>query len=337
MSSKRGLNQSLLQQNHQMMPSVNSLAAPLVVELKERAAALGLAVSRLANGVCIINAGIDVSGSPEAGRLIAEICLGGLGKVTLHAGSDYVGSEWTVSVDSSEPVIACLASQYAGWSLSQGTGKSAFNALGSGPARAMGSNEALFAELHYRDTAETACMVMEVDRLPPVELAEKIASRCKIAPDKLTLILTPTTSLCGVIQVVARVLETALHKIHTLRFPLSTIVSGSGQAPVCPLADDFMTGMGRTNDAILFAGEVRLEIDADDGDIEKLAGDLPSSASSDYGKLFREVFKAVDYDFYRIDPMLFSPARVALVSVKSGKVFEAGNIDRRLLEKSFTG
>jgi len=316
--------------------SVNTLAAPLVDKLENNAEELGVSVSRLENGARIIDAGISVPGSAEAGRLISEICMGGLGQVRLEDCSTYANTDWIVHVESHEPVLACLASQYAGWSLSHSEGKGAFNALGSGPARAMGSHEDLFEELGYRDQAETACMVVEVDKIPPVELADKIASRCGIPADKLTLILTPTTSVCGVIQVVARVLETALHKVHTLHFPLQTIVSGKGHAPVCPVAKDFMTGMGRTNDAILFAGEIELQIDADDNAIEELASQLPSNTSSDYGKLFAEVFKEVNYDFYKIDPMLFSPAKVTLTSIKTGKTYEAGEVNTTLLEKSFT-
>ncbi len=318
------------------LPSLNKLTEPLVDNLVENAESLRIAVSRLENGTQIIDAGISVPGSVEAGRQISEICMGGLGQVRLEDCTSYANTNWMVYVESKEPVLACLASQYAGWSLNYGEGKGAFNALGSGPARAMGSNEELFEELAYRDKAETAYMVVEVDKLPPVELADKIATRCGISSDKLTLVLTPTTSVCGVIQVVARVLETSLHKVHTLGFPLESIIEGKGYAPVCPVADDFMTGMGRTNDAILFAGEIQLQIDAEDDEIELLANKLPSCASSDYGKLFAEVFKEVNYDFYKIDPMLFSPAKVAITSVKTGKTYEAGKIDEALLEKSFT-
>ena len=319
------------------MFSVNQLVIPIIDRLVSEADELKVSVSRLANGSRIIDAGIDATGSIEAGRLISEICMGGLGSARIEEYDGYANSLSMIYVESKQPVIACLGSQYAGWSLRHGSGKEGFNALGSGPARAIGSNEELFDELQYRDRASNACLVIESDRLPPLELADEIAERCGISADRLSFILTPTTSECGVIQVVARVLETALHKIHTLRFPLDTIRAGKGQAPVCPVAEDFMTGMGRTNDAILFAGEVYLQIDAEEGELEELAGQLPSSASGDYGKLFSQVFKEANYDFYKIDPMLFSPARVAITSTRTGRVFQAGKIDRVLLEKSFAG
>jgi methenyltetrahydromethanopterin cyclohydrolase len=95
--------------------------------------------------------------------------------------------------------------------------------------------------------------------------------------------------------------------------------------------------MGRTNDAILFGGQVQLFVDCDDLAAEKLAQDLPASASRDYGKPFAQVFKEVEYDFYKIDPMLFAPAQVVVSNVTSGKSFRAGRMDEALLARSFGG
>ena len=324
-------------QQTSIFPSVNKMAAPLVQSLIDNATALRLVISRLENGTQVIDAGIKGTGGIEAGRQIAEICLGGLGIVKLRASTNFDNWSWHVDVHTSHPVIACLASQYAGWRLSHGEGKEAFNALGSGPGRAMGgSKEKLFEKLNYHDQADSACLVIEADVLPPVVIADMISQQSGIKPDKLTLIITPTSSLAGGVQIVARALETALHKAHMLGFPLANIIDGAGSAPICPPSQDFMTAMSRTNDAILFAGQVHLFVQADDADAKDLANKLPSSASKDYGKTFGEVFKEVGYDFYKIDPMLFSPARVAVTTLKSGNTFHAGKIDKVLLDKSFS-
>ncbi|MEQ8428494.1 MAG: methenyltetrahydromethanopterin cyclohydrolase [Gammaproteobacteria bacterium] len=321
--------------NNNNTPSINKLTRSLVDQLVNNAAALRVEVSQLENGSQIIDAGINVAGGLEAGRIIGEICMGGLGTVKLRASTNFRNWSWHLDVHSTNPVLACLASQYAGWSLNHGKGKEAFNALGSGPARAMGSNEELYEELGYRDKADTACIVIEADKLPPVEIADKVAERCGIPADKLTIIMTPTSSLAGSVQVVARVLETSLHKAHALHFPLEKIIDGAGSAPICPPSQDFLKAMSRTNDAILFAGQIHLFVEASDDEAEQLAQQLPSSASSDYGKPFGEIFKDVEYDFYKIDPMLFSPARVAVSSLTTGKTYHAGEIDLDLLDRSF--
>lgn len=324
-----------MSQNKLVRPSVNELTAPLVESLVDDADILRVAVSTLDNGARIVDAGINVPGGLEAGRQIAEICMGGLGQVSLRASSTFKRWAWHLDVHSAEPVIACLGSQYAGWALSHGEGKDQFFALGSGPGRAMGSKEDLFKELDYRDKGDSACLVLEVDKVPPTELIDKIAENCGIKAEQLTLILTPTSSLAGCVQIVGRVLETALHKAHALEFPLEKIIDGAGSAPLCPPSGDFLTAMSRTNDAILFAGQVQLFVDADDDDARELAENLPSSASRDYGKPFGEIFKAVNYDFYQIDAMLFSPARVTVSALKSGHSFHAGSLDEPLLDRSF--
>ena len=51
----------------------------------------------------------------------------------------------------------------------------------------------------------------------------------------MVFILTPTTSVTGNIQVVARVLEVAIHKVHEIGFPLERIESGFGTAPLPPI------------------------------------------------------------------------------------------------------
>lgn len=320
--------------------SVNRLAQPLVRELIENAAMLRVGVEKLANGCTIIDAGIDVPGGLEAGRIIAEICLGGMGSVSISHSCYTANWPLTVNVHTGNPVLACLGSQYAGWSLSH----EKYYALGSGPARAMAVKikdgqlepvEELYKELAYRDDAENAVLVIENDAIPPIEIVEKVANACQVDPSNLTIIVTPTSSLAGGVQVVARVLEVAMHKAHALHFPLENIVDGSGSAPICPPHPDFIKAMGRTNDAILFAGQVHIFVKGSDEAAEKLAKDLPSSTSKDYGKPFAQVFKEYNYDFFKVDAMLFSPASVIVTAVESGKSFRAGKLDNALLDQSF--
>ncbi|MGD9602802.1 MAG: methenyltetrahydromethanopterin cyclohydrolase [Gammaproteobacteria bacterium] len=324
-------------QTENLLPraNVNLCAQPLVRRLLEEPERYRVAVSTLAGGTRIVDAGIHAPGGLEAGRLISEICMGGLGQVTLRANSPFRRWAWQVDVHASDPVTACLGSQYAGWSLNHGKGKEGFNALGSGPGRSVGSKEELLKEMAYRNPPGDTALVLEVDRVPPPEVIDKITSYCQIEPAQLTLILTPTSSLAGGVQIVARVLEVALHKVHALKFPLEKIVDGAGTAPVPPPTADFITAMGRTNDAILFGGRVQLYVDVEDDAAEALAAQLPSATSRDFGKPFGKVFKEYKYDFYQIDPMLFSPAQCAVTVMKTGRTFEGGALREDLLDLSF--
>ena len=61
--------------------SVNKQVKPLVEKLIESHEKLNLGISESEGGAKIIDAGIKHKGCLEAGRLITEICMGGLGSV----------------------------------------------------------------------------------------------------------------------------------------------------------------------------------------------------------------------------------------------------------------
>jgi methenyltetrahydromethanopterin cyclohydrolase len=151
----------------------------------------------------------------------------------------------------------------------------------------------------------------------------------------LTILYAPTQSLAGSTQIVARVLEVALHKAHELKFPLGRIVEGLAAAPLAPPHPDMITAMGRTNDAIIYAGRVHLMVLGPAADARALAEQLTCVGSRDYGRPFAEIFKRFKGDFYAIDPMLFSPGQVTVTALETGESFDAGKIDLKLLDASF--
>ena len=311
--------------------SINQLSQSLVTALVNDAQALNLKLFTHETGATIIDAGIDATGGLEAGRRIAEICMGGLGKVSFSQDNRFENWPAGLQVSAKNPVLACLGSQYAGWALSH----KKFFSLGSGPARSIAQREDIFKDIQYQDAAKKTVLVLETDKTPPQPIIEKVARDTNVNVEELTFILTPTSSLAGTVQIVARVLEVALHKLHTLHFALDNVVDGIASAPLPPPSPDFLTGMGRTNDAILFGGFVQLFVDCSDEAAKKLASELPSSASKDYGKPFAEVFKAVNMDFYQIDPLLFSPAKVAISNLATGNTFFGGAFNEALLNQSF--
>ncbi|MEJ2376171.1 MAG: methenyltetrahydromethanopterin cyclohydrolase [Pseudolabrys sp.] len=315
--------------------SVNTRAQALIDRLKAAAVDLKVAVTRDEGGETLIDAGSRVAGSIAAGLALAEICMGGLGTLQLTVSEATPRWPWTLTVHSAHPVIACLASQYAGWRLAHGEGKGAFFALGSGPGRALARVEPLFAELGYRDAAANVALVMESARPPPPPVVAMVAKACKLSPEQLTFLYAPTQSLAGGTQIVARVLEVALHKAHELKFPLERIVEGMGAAPLSPPHPDVITAMGRTNDAIIYAGRVQLMVTGAAADARALAEQLPSVGSRDYGQPFAETFKRFKGDFYAIDPMLFSPAEVTVTALETGESFHAGRLNLELLDASF--
>ncbi len=286
---------------------------------------------RLTNGARVLDFGVNVVGGLHAGLMLARICMSGRAEISIHPSNSSIGPWSVVQVATDDPVHACMASQYAGWPVK----KDQFFAMGSGPMRLKRGKEHVLESIAVSDSSPWAVGVLECDSLPDESLAEYIAFECGIAAENLVLCIAPTRSIAGTIQVVARSVETSMHKLFELGFDLSAVVSGYGTAPLPPTALDFVQGIGRTNDAILYGGHVTLWVNANDNQIQELGPKVPSVASRDFGVPFAETFKKYDYDFYKVDPGLFSPAMITLVNLKSGRSFRYGAIRPDVLLRSF--
>ena len=311
--------------------NLNERAWALADDLAARADELRIAVQTLPSGARVLDAGIEVRGGYGAGIGLAELCMGGLGHIRLAqlqiGGASMPGVEvWT-----DHPAVACMASQYAGWALSVGK----YFAMASGPLRAHARVEKeLFDKLQYAETAQRGLLVLEGRTIPTEEAVALVAQKSSLAPAHLTFAIAPTASLAGGVQVVARILETGLHKMEVLGFDVRKVVSGVGTAPLPTLAKNDLRAIGRTNDCILYGGETSYLINATDDELTDLAAKLPASSSNDYGTPFYETFKKYDGDFYKIDKMLFSPAEVWLTSATTGKTFHGGMLNAEVLRRS---
>ena len=273
--------------------------------------------------------GIAARGGLLAGLDLARICLADLGEVALVPGE--TGPMIQVATD--HPVAACLGSQYAGWALAEGK----FFAMASGPMRAAYAHEPLFDQLGLAERAGAVVGVLEGRKPPTAEVFAKVAGACRVEPSAVTLLIAPTASLAGGVQVVARSVETALHKLHELKFDLARVVSGYGVAPLPPVAKDDLAAIGRTNDAILYGARVVLDVTGDDASLEAIGPMVPSCSSGDHGEPFGAIFARYGHDFYKVDPMLFSPAEVAFRNVETGRTFAFGRVMGEVLARSFGG
>jgi len=310
---------------------MNELATEIADELNEHAPLFRVVSHTLASGARVIDAGVETDGGYDAGLALAEICMGGLG----HASYTplQIGAEaWPgVTVWTDHPAVACMASQYAGWAISV----EKFFAMGSGPLRAHARVEhELYEKLGYEEEAAHGVLVLEGRKLPDEAVAAWVAQKARLQPSQLTFVVAPTASLAGGVQIAARILETGLHKIDTLGFDVRRVVSGMGTAPIPPVAKNDLRAIGRTNDCILYGGQARYTVRAGDAELAELVAKLPASASSDYGKPFYEIFQRYEGDFYKIDPLLFSPGEVWLTSTETGRTFHAGHLNPDVLAAS---
>jgi methenyltetrahydromethanopterin cyclohydrolase len=307
---------------------LNERALRLLEQASQQVLSLRISV-QVINGATVFDAGVHSQGGLEAGLLLARVCLAGLARVELAPGEGEM--PWPmVSVFSDQPVIACLASQYAGWQIQKGK----YFAMASGPMRAIYAGEKIFEEIGYRERSAVAVGVLETNKLPSEEVVSYLAEKLQMSSHALRLLVAPTASQAGMLQIAARSVETALHKLHELGYPLSEIVSGFGTAPLLPPPRDPIAAIGRSNDAILYGARVWLWVRSEDERIAEIGPRVPSAASPDFGRPFQEIFQRYGGDFYRIDPMLFSPAEVHFYNLQTGRHFRFGQRRPDILQET---
>jgi len=312
--------------------SVNRSAWSLAKKLCDQAEEFGVVVKETKSGATLIDAGIKAKGGLLAGRMITEICLGGLGRAETFT-SQYEDLELpSISVYTNHPAIATLGSQFAGWQIRVGD----YFAMGSGPARALALKpRELYEKIGYEDEADVAVLVLETAKEPHENVIDHISSQCRVTPNSLFLILVPTTTLAGSTQISGRIVETGLHKLTKLGLDPKSVIHACGYAPIAPAHPNFAEAMGRTNDTILYAGVTCYTTSQDnDNKLREMVNKAPSLASKSYGKPFLEIFKEANYEFYQIDPGLFAPAVLIVNNAKTGRSFKAGKVNIDVLKQS---
>lgn len=266
--------------------------------------------SRRLGGVRILDLGVSTK-LPDAfswdiASSVVEACLGGLGEVS-------IGSE-NVSVKiPAAPALACLGSQMSGWAIKLGSS----TALGSGPARILARKPRdVYERIEYSERCDKTVLCLEAYELPDEGVCNSIIS--KTGAKEAVIAVYPPTSVVGLVQVLARIVEMGVYRLDYLGYDTRKIISAKGRAPLPRLDDDVMY---TANDAIIYGGVVELTVDWWD---ESLTGKCVSSASPAFGKSFKEIFEGAGGDFYQIDHGIFAPAQVRITDEKTGKTYSAG-------------
>ena len=309
---------------------INSSAIAMLEDKLANANNNGMAVQRI-GGASVVQFSSTIESPLEAGVLLAKVCMGGRGEISVvkPEASQILRPHLTVSTTS--PLIDCIGCQYAGWPLSVGD----YSAMSSGPIRLLRGSETVLEKYGLLQSDQRALIVIESDRLPTEQAIRHIAHFADVEVENLFVCIAKTSSLPGIMQVVARSVETAMHKLHEIGFDLSKVRSGNGIAPLPPATGSDLTAMGWTNDAILYGANVELTVDAMDSEVAAIIDQVPSNSCDQFGKSFLEIFNAADRKFYEIDPLLFAPAQITMVNQSTGNSFSAGQVRTDILKTSF--
>jgi methenyltetrahydromethanopterin cyclohydrolase len=308
------------------MESLNRMATELVDEAIDFAEELTIDVHSLSNEAMVLDFGVELPGGIEAGLLLAEIATAGLATVGTRV-DDVAGAPLThVELSTDNPALALLCSGKAGWEVSA----DGFEGLGCGPARALVAEESIFQRIGYRDEFDFAVLAVETEQLPDSDVAASIAERAGVPESGVFLPAYLTASITGSVVAASRAAELAAFRLTELGYDPLDILSVTGSAPVAPVADDEEGAMAGTNDALAYGGQVHMVVEEEFGRFDE----VPSTAGSEYGEPFTDIFESVDWEFDELPLDLFGPAQVT-VDVRGGDTHVVGECSEQLLAGSF--
>ena len=317
--------------------SINREAMKIVHKILDNPAPIGVLVTQLPNGSTVIDMGQKAPGSWVAGRYYTEITMGGLGEFSYENFPIPINGVrlQAVRVITDFPLLACTASQIAGWRLETGD----FAPILSGPARALNIEpDHHFDHIDYRDNHHEAVIAIQTSEPVRPEWAELIARQCRIKPEDLYILVASNSSLVCAVQVVARSVEQTIHRLEEEGLAMSAVFSAHGFGVMPPLVEDDLLAMGRINDSLLYGSEATFYVrHEDDAFVEAVVNKVVSQASRVYGRPFIEIFEEAGRDFYNVPLDLHSPAVCHLNNMTTGNTFSAGEINTAVLTRSFFG
>lgn len=325
------------------MLSVNAEAMKIVRKILDSPEALGVEVSRFPCGSTLIDMGQRARGSWQAGRYFTLVTVGGLGDVSFEsfmlaaAPSTAAEPSTTVRLPAvrlmvDRPMEACMGCQVAGWRLVDEPDAPIL----AGPARTLNTPPDYHVRLSgYRDHAHEGVVTVQMSRPVTDDMALVMAKACDLAPENLFILASRHACLVSTIQVPARGIETAMHRLALEGFDLGCIQHAFCTGPIPPLVDDELSSMGRINDALYYGGEVFLYVDASDDLLEMVVPKVVSEVSPLARRSFAELYRDAGYDFHAIPLDAHTPAVLHMTNVNSGRTFSAGHFDYEVLQRSF--
>ena len=318
------------------MFSINQQAVKIVKEkILPFAEQLNCKVIHLKNGATVVDMGVEAPGGFQAGKLMVEATIGGMGHIDF--GQFHLGDLNFPSIDVyiDRPVEATLSSQFSGWKMPGKDIPGYINPIGSGPARAIARNDIFSQSWHYQDIHHETVFGAQTQEIPDESVAEMVAEACKIQPENVYILATKTASLTGSIQVCSRTVEASVWRLYRKGFDIAKIISGMGTCPIAPPIKDELLAMDRVNTALLYGVTVRYVVDSSDDEILAVINEAPFSASRRYGERFIDIFEEGQRDFYIVDKDIHTVARYEIMNYNTGNMFSGGILREDLIKESF--
>lgn len=315
------------------MFSVNKEAMKIVKKIIENKEALNVGVISLKNGSTVIDMGINYPGGWKAAKYLTEVTMGGLGRLSYsiyHLGELELPQ---VNIYADKPVIACLSCQLSGWALPEFKNDAGIVPLISGPVRTIVKEDKFAKPFSYQDKSEKVVVVLQDKVLPGEELTAYIAQRCKVEPKGVFILVAPTGSLVGLVNVIARTLETSMWRLHELGFGVNNVISAWGRAPLPPISKDEYTAMIRANTYIYYGGTAGFVANCKDEDIERIIEDITLSpkTTKQYGIPFSKLLEEAGGNIFNMTEFCHNVTKVNFYNSFTGNTFVYGKNDQKML------
>lgn len=308
------------------MDRLNRMAIELVDEAIDFADDLNIGVIELENDATVLDFGVGFVGGIEAGLLLTEIQSAGLATVQTTMGTVAGTPLPQVELSTDQPELALLGAQTARWEVSV----DGYEALGSGPARALRAEGPIYDVIRYRDDFDLTVLALEAAELPDATVAADIAAATGIDPAGVYLPTAPAASLSGSVAAAARAAEVTAVQLYERGYDPSAIHSVSATAPLPPVPASEATAIARGTDTIAYGSHVHLVVE-DDSDA---FATVPSAARDSHGVPFETIFADVGWEVGALDSDVFGPGLLT-VDVRGGETYTFGATDESILAAGF--
>ena len=329
--------------------SVNEQSLKVVKEMMQREDSLDIDVIELKNHITIIDTGVNVKGGFKAAEYVTKAALCGFGEAkTIMA---KYGSMHLPAVVAYTDLPAIIAISYYVWPEVMHpphVKTDEYSAWVSGPGKALKQKpEKVYAKLDYKDEGSVAVLLVQPrgKQLPDESVAEKLANACGINPENLYLLVTPTNSIVGSVQVSARTMEDGFWRL-TEYYGISydrveEIMTLTPIAPVSPKV--FREPCPWADDMIRHGGVLHAWIYSKEGeDLQKMAEEMViENNPKSFGKSFYQLaviekkYIGPEYDLVRLaeEGCGFVIAEACLYDTRVGRMYRAGRVHDNILEK----
>lgn len=291
---------------------------------------------RLDCGAVLMDMGVSETGSLEAGRILTELCQGGLAKARI--GMTQVAGVPLPEIfnETLHPAAGCMDMQM---------GLPFPNALLSGPIRLF-IEPLRFVEADIPLSEAKDAVVALIEPYPGApEFSDKearlLSEMSGVAPEHIRIILAPGNSLPGSTQVSGRAVEDVVLTIQrSLLIDSSKVIDICGRAPICPYYED-KPGVKRldADDFLHYIAEVYLTYYSEEGeDVAALCRNLTFESLDIFGSYWADMLEAAGGDFFKI-PNITDVNRVGRVVIndrRTGRVYAAGRLREDLIEARLT-